>query len=214
MKEVTKYKLTKETVEHDGRILYRIKALTSFGNVSRGDLGGFVEKAENLSFEGDAWVYGDAEVYGNAFVYGDALVYGDARVYGNALVSFGHCKFDISKNLVGHIACSLNIFPINGKYYIYKKVNKIEESKYSSTYDKDFIYEDGKEVEVENPDMDITHSCSTGLHISTPFYWQDGDTLIAVEVAVEDVITCQSGKLRVKKLKVIGEVKEYAEVMK
>ena len=62
--------------------------------------------------------------------------------------------------------------------------------------------------------MDITHSCSTGLHISTPFYWQDGDTLIAVEVAVEDVITCQSGKLRVKKLKVIGEVKEYIEMMK
>ena len=88
-----KYELTSETKIVFGHILYRIKALSSFGCVSAGDLGGFLESEKNLSQNGDAWVYGNAEVYGDARVYGDAWVsgnaevYGDARVYGNAEVS-------------------------------------------------------------------------------------------------------------------------------
>ena len=88
-----KYELTSETKNVFGHILYRIKALSSFGCVSAGDLGGFLESEKNLSQNGDAWVYGNAEVYGdawvygNAEVYGDAWVYGDARVYGDAWVS-------------------------------------------------------------------------------------------------------------------------------
>ena len=81
-----KYELTSDTKIVFGHILYRIKALSSFGCVSAGDLGGFLESEKNLSQNGDAWVYGDARVYGNARVYGDAEVYGDARVYGNAEV--------------------------------------------------------------------------------------------------------------------------------
>ena len=82
-----KYELTSDTKIVFGHILYRIKALSSFGCVSAGDLGGFLESEKNLSQNGDAWVYGDARVYGDAWVYGDAEVYGDARVYGNAEVS-------------------------------------------------------------------------------------------------------------------------------
>ena len=48
--------------------LFRIKALISFGNVKKGEFGGYVEKEENLNHSGDAWVYGDAEVYGDARV--------------------------------------------------------------------------------------------------------------------------------------------------
>ena len=54
--------------------LFRIKALISFSDVEKGELGGYVEKEENLSHSGNAWVYGDAEVYGNARVSGDARV--------------------------------------------------------------------------------------------------------------------------------------------
>lgn len=54
--------------------LFRIKALISFGNVKKGELGGYVEKEENLSHYGDAWVSGNAVVYGNAWVSGDAVV--------------------------------------------------------------------------------------------------------------------------------------------
>ena len=81
-----KFELTSETRVHLGTTLYRIKALISFRNVSAGDLGGFVEKEENLDQSGDAWVYGDAMVYGNARVSGDAWVCGDAWVSGDAWV--------------------------------------------------------------------------------------------------------------------------------
>lgn len=93
-----KYELTNETIEYKGKKLYRIKALIDFGNVKKGARGGFVEKEENLSMSGNAWVCGDAKVCGNAQVCGDvqvsgnalvcgsAFVYGTAKVCGNALV--------------------------------------------------------------------------------------------------------------------------------
>ena len=91
-----KYKLTDETINLNGATLYRIEALKDFGEIKKGDKGGFIESENNLAHEGDAWVsdnahvYGDAcvfnnaHVYGNAFVSGYAQVYGDAFVYGNA----------------------------------------------------------------------------------------------------------------------------------
>ena len=71
--------------------LHRIRAVEEFGLVKVGDLGGWIEKEENLSHEGKAWVYGDAEVWGNAEVYGDAEVWGNAKVYGDAEV-WGNAK--------------------------------------------------------------------------------------------------------------------------
>ena len=82
-----KYELTSETKVVFGRTLHRIRALISFGNVEAGELGGWVEKEENLDHFGDAWVSCNARVSGNARVCGDAWVYGDAQVSGNARVS-------------------------------------------------------------------------------------------------------------------------------
>ena len=91
-----KYKLTDETINLNGVTLYRIEALKYFGEIKKGDKGGFIESENNLAHEGDAWVsdnahvYGDAcvfdnaQVYGNTFISGYAQVYGDAFVYGNA----------------------------------------------------------------------------------------------------------------------------------
>ena len=81
-----KYKLTDETKEFCGKVLHRIVCVTAFASVAVGDTGGWVESENNLSQEGDAWVYGNAEVYGNANVSGDAEVYGNAKVSGNAEV--------------------------------------------------------------------------------------------------------------------------------
>ena len=101
----SKFTFTGETKFHLGTTLRRIKAIKSFGDVSEGELGGWIEKESNLSEEGNAWVCGnaqvcgdarvsgDAQVYGNGWVCGgvwvsgDARVYGDAQVYGNAQVS-------------------------------------------------------------------------------------------------------------------------------
>ena len=101
-----KFELTTEFITNMfGKKLFRIKALVEFGNVKAGELGGYVEKEENVSQDGNAWVSGDAEVSGdarvsgnaevsgnawvsgNAEVYGDAWVSGNAWVYGNARVS-------------------------------------------------------------------------------------------------------------------------------
>ena len=49
--------------------LHRIRAVAEFGLVKIGDLGGWIEKEENLSHEGKAWVCGDAKVWGNAEVF-------------------------------------------------------------------------------------------------------------------------------------------------
>ena len=84
--ENKKYKLTDETIEVEGKILYRIESLKGFGEIKNGDKGGFIESENNLAHEGDAWVSDDAWVCGNACVYGNAHVCGNACVYGNAHV--------------------------------------------------------------------------------------------------------------------------------
>ena len=87
-----KFEFTGETkILFNGTILHRIKALVEiklgcFIVVKAGDLGGWIEKEENLSQDGNAWVGGNAMVYGNAMVGGNAWVGGDARVYGDAEV--------------------------------------------------------------------------------------------------------------------------------
>ena len=82
-----KYRLTDEKLEWCGRTLYRIKALRYFADVKKGDKGGWIEKEENLSHIGNAWVYGDSKVYENATVYWNAIVSGGSLCHGNALVS-------------------------------------------------------------------------------------------------------------------------------
>ena len=61
-----KYELTSESIKLFGRTLYRIRSLKKFMNVEIGDLGGFIEKVENLSQSGLSWVYGNARVSGDA----------------------------------------------------------------------------------------------------------------------------------------------------
>ena len=84
---MNKYEMLKDNkIELLRHTLYRIRACRDFGNVKAGDLGGYIEKPENLSQEGDCWVYDNALVYDDAEVYGDVWVYGNARVCGNACV--------------------------------------------------------------------------------------------------------------------------------
>lgn len=85
-----KFELTSEfNLNFFGRKFFRIKALVNIERygVKAGDLGGWVEKEDNLSQSGNAWVSSNAKVYGNAKVSGDAVVYGNAEVSGDAWVS-------------------------------------------------------------------------------------------------------------------------------
>lgn len=84
-----KYELTAEFIEKWGKKLFRIKALISFESVEVGELGGYVEKEDNLAQTGNAWVSGNAEVYGNAWVSGNA----DYLLIGRIGSRFGFTTF-------------------------------------------------------------------------------------------------------------------------
>ena len=96
---------------------YRIRALRDFGDVKKGDIGGYIEKEENLSHEGNCWidnnarvygdarVSGDAQVYNNAYVYGNAHVYCNAWVYGNAYV-YGNAQVHGNVQILGNACVS------------------------------------------------------------------------------------------------------------
>ena len=79
-----KYEFTGETKQINllfrTATLHRIRAVVEFGLVKIGDLGGWIEKEENLSHDGKAWVWGNAEVCGDAKVCGDAEVFSASHV--------------------------------------------------------------------------------------------------------------------------------------
>lgn len=81
-----KYKLTNKKIDYLGRTLYQIEAVKKFGNIAKGQKGGFIEKKSNLSQDGNAWVYNYAMVYGDAKVCDNAKVYDCANVRSAAVV--------------------------------------------------------------------------------------------------------------------------------
>ena len=83
-----KFKMTNELLGINGTVLYRIVALKNFNDVHIGDKGGFIEKEENLSHDGNCWVYGNAKVFNNATIKENAIVRGQyAEVAGHTKVS-------------------------------------------------------------------------------------------------------------------------------
>ena len=57
-----KYEFTGNAKQWLGRTLHQIRATVSFGDVSAGEVGGWIEKEENLSHGGNAEVCGNAKV--------------------------------------------------------------------------------------------------------------------------------------------------------
>ena len=87
--ENKKYKFIEndfKRLDNGNRKAYRIVALRNFADVKKCQFGGYVEKEENLSHEGLAWVYDDGVVFDNARVEDDATVHDRAVVCGNALI--------------------------------------------------------------------------------------------------------------------------------
>ena len=96
-----KYELTDETIKINEEItLYRIKALMDFGNVKKGDLGGFVQSETNLSHNGNCWIYNDAKVFDSARILDSAEIFGSARVYDTAMV-YGSAEISCSARVSG-----------------------------------------------------------------------------------------------------------------
>lgn len=92
--ELKKYEFTGEENTYNGNTVRRIRAIRDFGNVKAGDLGGWIEKEENLSHKGNYWVADAATVRGDARILDDAVVSGNATVYGRAIIRDGACVYD------------------------------------------------------------------------------------------------------------------------
>ena len=108
--DMKKYRMIEEeTTTHLGCTLYRIEALKDFADVKAGDKGGWIQYYDNLSQEGDCWVYDNSKVlhssrvYENAqlrkntIVYNSADIFGDVFIEGNVSISgaskvFGEAK--------------------------------------------------------------------------------------------------------------------------
>ena len=105
--------------------LLRIIALEDFSDVKEGDWGGLIAKKDNLSQEGDCWVYygarvsGNAKVCDNATVYGQACVYDNARICDNAKI-YGHASVGGEAQVYGD-ARVYGYNRIDGKAQIYEE---------------------------------------------------------------------------------------------
>lgn len=96
--ENKKYEFTGVTKETWAGTLHQIRAIRDFGNVEAGDMGGWIEKEENLSHDGDCWVFGDARVYGDARVTTTAKTFGNAFIY-RITVTDKHIKIGCQQHL-------------------------------------------------------------------------------------------------------------------
>lgn len=87
-----------------GRRVFRIK------RVSDGELGGYVEKEDNLSQLGECWIHGDSVVWGDARIRDNAQVFGDAgehaEILGNATlygIARGHASIRDNAKVYGTV---------------------------------------------------------------------------------------------------------------
>jgi len=86
-----KFKLKRNGIVFEGRKLFQIQAIRDFITtdgilVSKGDIGGWVEREENLSQEGTSWIFNNGKVYDHAWVGDQAIIKDNAKVYGSAAV--------------------------------------------------------------------------------------------------------------------------------
>lgn len=77
--------------------LYRVEALKDFHDVKRGDVGGYIEKEENLSQEGNCWVYDNSCVFGDAHICDAGSTHHYAKAYDNAKISDFAALYDCSQ---------------------------------------------------------------------------------------------------------------------
>ena len=136
-KYINKYTILQDvTMEHANRTLYRIKALRDFDTVKAGDLGGWVESEDNLSQEGNCWIYGEAKVYNkavvsdNAQIHGYSEISGCAQVYQNAHIwqkgkvtqqarIYGNAEIQANAKIMNHTRVYQNAF-VGGDALLYE----------------------------------------------------------------------------------------------
>lgn len=73
--------------EAEGKRVYPIRALRDFGEVKKGDLGGYIEDSSCLSAEGDCWISKNSIVFSGSKVTDNAILDGNIELHGKTIVS-------------------------------------------------------------------------------------------------------------------------------
>ncbi len=129
-----KYELTEETSEVAGLTLHRIKAVAALNNISAGELGGFIEKEENLSQYGNAWVYGNAKVYGDAEVCGNAEIRGDGHLITIGAIGSRNSYTTFFRDKSGGISVKCGCFCGNIDEFLEKVSDTHRDNHHAKTY--------------------------------------------------------------------------------
>ncbi|WP_375609827.1 MULTISPECIES: hypothetical protein [unclassified Bartonella] len=155
-----KYEFTGETIEVGFKTLHRIRALRDFGDVKKGELGGFIQGESNLSHDGNCWVYDNATVFweavvsDNAKIHDNACINRNAKVYGNAVVNDNAWVFGANAHVYGNAKINDNAI-VRGQVYdnafVCNKANIIFDAKISdnakiadNAYVRGFVYGNAK----------------------------------------------------------------------
>lgn len=139
------FEFTGETLLHNKVTLNRIRAIVDIpeADVKKGDIGGWIEKEENLS--GNAWVYDNSKVYGEAKVYDNAKIKDGSEVRDSAKV-FGDANIK-NKSVVKYHASVfgnvlVNMSEVGGTSTLYGNAVITDESKigdYACVHEDAFI---------------------------------------------------------------------------
>lgn len=151
--------LLNSKIEYKGKTLYRIKALRDFGYVFEGEVGGYVQSEDNLSHNGDCWVFDnakvfnsarihdDARIFENAKVYDEAEVFGSAKIYGNAKIYDEAGIFDNATVFENARVCNNARIKYNARVYGNAKIERDTIiGQISTSYKKVFQYQCKKRV--------------------------------------------------------------------
>ena len=233
-----KYELIKDSYWYRVKALKDFTLITG-EQIKKSDVGGCVDSEDCLSQEGLCWVKDEAYVFGkvsgNAVVKDFAEIYGcvtgnaivkdftfvgeNATVTGNAVgrarqcIIHGTVTTDLlgTKDWASALYAELGVVPNDGKVLLYHRVWSTDNPKiFVSDYNRDFIYEIGKEAVETDVTEDALSDYGKGfLFTSLKFIgpWE-GNAILECEVAVKDILTVQFSKVRARKCKVIRVYKE------
>lgn len=103
--------------------LHRIRALRDIGEtVRKGDLGGYVQSEDNLSQQGNCWLFGNAISCENAVIRQNAVALGNAVIRGSAFVA-GSARIEDQAVIEDNAIILAGCIELNARISGYARIN-------------------------------------------------------------------------------------------
>lgn len=126
-----KYKYTGLKKNFDNKTLKQIVATKDFGNVKKGEVGGWVEFYSNLDQNDESWIDGQSFVYSNSHICRNSIIQGsciknsyvqNAKVRNSDLydssIEGENCKLDVFGSIIVNLKVKHNISNVPHPIYV------------------------------------------------------------------------------------------------